>query len=140
MKTEITLGVLSVLLLLLISSASGGPRDLQQPQSCRNRPDVVGKCFAVHGRLSVYNGTPSIRLWPMGTKRLLGVIDPGDPSNAPGPTILPIEIKNKLDWNKDVFGDFSVCPLTRQRSGRMQTICIESGKNLVVREHKLEGR
>src|SRR6185436_18627177 len=115
MKTKITLGVLSVLLLLLISSASAGLGDRQPPQSCRNRPDVVGKCFTVHGRLSVYNGTPSIRLWPMGTKRLLGVIDPGDSSNAPGPTILPIEIRNKLDWNKDVFGDFSVCPLTRRQ-------------------------
>jgi len=97
----------------------------------------VGKCFNVHGRLSVYNGTPSIRLWPLGTKRLLGVIDPKDASNAPGETILPVDIKNKLDWNKDVFGDFIVCPLTRQQAGRMQTVCIDSGKNLIIREHKL---
>jgi len=101
---------------------------------------VVGKCFNVHGRLSVYNGTPSIRLWPMGTKRLLGVIDPNDVSNAPGPTILPVDIKSKLDWDKDVIGDFMVCPLTRPQSGRMQTVCIASGKNLTVREHKLTGQ
>jgi len=73
----------------------------------------------------------------MGTKRLLGVIDPNDVSNAPGPTILPVDIKNRLDWDKDVFGDFIVCPLTQQQPGRMQTVCIESSKNLVVREHKL---
>jgi hypothetical protein len=100
----------------------------------------VGQCFNVHGRLSVYNGTPSIRLWPLGTKRLLGVIDPADVSNAPGPTILPLDIKNKLDWDKNVFGDFLVCPLTRQQPGRMQTVCIESGKNLIIREHKLTDR
>jgi hypothetical protein len=100
----------------------------------------VGKCFNVRGRLSVYNGTPSIRLWPLGTKRLLGVIDPTDVSNALGPTILPVDIKNKLDWDKDVFGDFIVCSLTRQQPGRMQTVCIESGKNLTVREHKLAAR
>jgi len=100
---------------------------------------VIGKCFNVHGRLSVYNGTPSIRLWPMGTKRLLGIIDPQDVSNAPGPTILPDDLKTKLDWDKDVSGDFLVCPLTKQQPGRMQTVCIESGKNLSVRQHKLSG-
>jgi hypothetical protein len=121
---------------LLLSTVLATSRSMPEAQTCRQRPDVTGKCFNVHGRLSVYNGTPSIRVWPMGTKRLLGVIDPDDVSSAPGPTILPVDIKNKLDWNKDVFGDFMVCPLTRQQSGRMQTVCIASGKNLVVREHK----
>jgi hypothetical protein len=101
---------------------------------------LTGKCFNVHGRLSVYNGTPSIRLWPLGTKRLLGVIDPADVSNAPGETILPLDIKNKLDWDQNVFGDFLVCPLTRQQPGRMQTVCIESGKNLIVSCAKLTER
>jgi len=122
---------------LLITTVLGSSRVIPEPSSCRQRPDVIGKCFNVHGRLLVYNGTPSIRFWTMGTKRLLGVIDPNDTSSAPGPTILPLEIKNKLDWDKDVFGDFMVCPLTRQQTGRMQTVCIDSGKNLVVREHKL---
>jgi hypothetical protein len=125
----------SILLLFILSVAAEARRGVE-PQSCRSRPDVVGKCFSVHGRLSVYNGTPSIRLWPMGTKRLLGIIDPKDTSNAPGPTILPDDIKKKLDWNKDVFGDFVVCPLARQQTRRMQTVCIESGKNVIVREHK----
>ena len=106
-------------------------------QSCRQRPDLVGKCFIVHGRLSVYNGTPSIRLWPIGTKRLLGVLDPKDASDAPGPSILPEEIRTKLDWDKNVFGDFLVCPLSRKQPGRMQTVCIESGKNLVVQTRTL---
>src|SRR6266581_6380137 len=91
--------------------------------SCSARSDLVGKCFMVHGRLSVYNGTPSIRLWPIGSRRLLGVLDPMDTSNAPGPSILPTSIKGQLDWDKNVFGDFLVCPLTRAVPGRMQTIC-----------------
>ena len=135
MKTQFTLIVIA--LLLLIVTASGSARFFPQASSCRARSDVVGKCFSVHGRLSVYNGTPSIRLWPMGTKRLLGIIDPNDTSSAPGPTVLPVEIKNKLDWDKDVLGDFLVCPLTRQQPGRMQTVCIESGKNLLERAHKM---
>ena len=137
MKRPVYVALLSLLSLILISSGWARPRSIPEADSCKRRPDVVGKCFDVHGRLSVYNGTPGIRLWPIGTKRLLGIIDPKDVSNTPGPTILPVDIKNKLDWNKDVFGNFVVCPLTRQEPGRMQTVCIESGKNLTVREHKL---
>ena len=104
--------------------------------TCRTRSDLVGRCFVVHGRLSVYNGTPSIRLWPIGTKRLLGVLDPKDISAEPGRNTIPPAVESKLDFDKDVFGDFVVCPLTRSRPGRMQTVCIESGKNLAVRKRK----
>jgi len=128
-------GILFVSLLLTL--VSPGARVTREPKSCRTRPDVLGKCFRIHGRLSVYNGTPSIRLSPQGSKRLLGIIDPKDTSNAPGPSVLPEEIKSKLDWDKNVFGDFLVCPLTRSHPGKMQTVCIESGQNLMVREHKL---
>lgn len=130
-------GVITCLLLMMIGGVTVESRFGREPQSCRSRPDVAGKCFRVHGRLSIYNGTPSIRLWPIGTKRLLGVIDPTDISSVPGRPILPDEIKSKLDWDKNVYGDFLVCPLTRSQPGKMQTVCIESGKNLIVREHKL---
>ena len=129
-----------ILFVLLVGSVIGESRQNQTAQSCRGRSDLVGKCFNVHARLSVYNGTPSIRLWPLGTKRLLGVIDPNDISHEPGPSVLPLEIKNKLDWDKDVLGDFLVCPLTKQKPGRMQTVCIQSGTNLTVREHNLTER
>ena len=140
MKRQTQVALLSLLSLILISSVWAEPQSVPKIDSCKRRTDIVGKCFNVHGRLSVYNGTPSIRLWPIGTKRLLGVIDPTDVSNAPGPTVLPLDIKSKLDWNKDVLGDFTVCPLTARQTGRMQTICIESGRNLTVREHELTGR
>ncbi len=112
------------------------PRLNSDAKSCRARSDVAGKCFIVHGRLSVYNGTPSIRLWPVGSRRMLGIIDPKDVSNASGPSVLPEAVRTKLDADKDVFGDFLVCPLSPRRTGRMQTVCIESGKNLRVQEHK----
>jgi hypothetical protein len=125
------------LLIVLAACTVGARSPLPQPaDECRARPDLVGKCFNVRGRLSVYNGTPSIRLWPLGTKRLLGVIDPRDPSAVPGRDTIPESVSSKLNFDKDVFGDFLVCPLTRARPGRMQTVCIESGKDLVVRPHK----
>ena len=103
-------------------------------KSCRARSDLVGRCLNVRGRLSVYNGTPSIRLWPVGSKRLLGVLDPEDVSGELGPSTIPASVRRQLDWDKEIFGDFLVCPLTRSKPGRMQTICIESGKNLIVRQ------
>ena len=127
---------LTLLMFLVACTVGTQSPTAQTAESCRNRSDVVGKCFTVHGRLSVYNGTPSIRLWPIGTKRLLGVLDPTDISAVPGRNTIPTAVASKLDFDKEVFGDFLVCPLTHSRPGRMQTICIESGKNLFVRSRK----
>jgi hypothetical protein len=64
------------------------------------------------------------------------VLDPTDISAVPGRNTIPASIESKLDFDKEVFGDFLVCPLTHSRPGRMQTICVESGKNLFVRSRK----
>jgi hypothetical protein len=128
---------LSALLLLLAWGCVMAQTPVEhEAKSCRARSDLVGRCFNVHARLSVYNGTPSIRLWPVGTKRLLGVIDPKDISAEPGPSVIPASVSGRLDWDKEIFGDFLVCPLSRSRPGRMQTVCIESGRNLVVRKRE----
>ena len=131
MLTKPTVGLLMLACTVVAQSPTG-----RTPSSCRARSDLVGKCFVVHGRLSVYNGTPSIRLWPVGSKRLLGVLDPEDISAVPGRNTIPASIESKLDFDKDVFGDFLVCAIDRSRPGRMQTVCIASGKNLFVRTHK----
>ena len=127
---------LSILLLTTACSILAQSPTKPAVNSCRARSDLVGQCFIVRGRLSVYNGTPSIRLWPIGTRRLLGVLDPENISSEPGPSIIPASILGQLDWDKFIFGDFLVCPLTRSQPGRMQTICIQSGKHLLVRRRK----
>ena len=126
------LSILSVITACIVAQSQTS----QTATSCRERSDLVGKCFTVHGRLSVYSGTPSVRLWPIGSKRLLGVFDPKDPSGELGESAFPASIKKQLDWDKFVVGDFLVCPLTRSTPGRMQTICIQSGKNLTVRQRR----
>src|SRR5689334_2514264 len=54
------------LALWLFAAASPAP-------ACKANPDLAGKCFVVHGRLRAYNGNPTYRIWPAGTRRLLGV-------------------------------------------------------------------
>jgi len=92
--------------------------------ACKTDPDIIGPCFTVHGRLSAWNGTPTMRIWRIGTKRILGVEN----------ELLPEEVANRMDWGVDAYGDFMVCPFTEERPGEMQMVCIESAKNVIYKK------
>jgi len=102
-------------------------------QPCRSQPSLVGKCFAVRGRLSLYNGAPTIRLWRLGTKRMLGV---SASYSREGYSNIPEELEKQLNWETELWGDYFVCPFTPQRPKEMQMICIERGKSIVLRKRK----
>jgi hypothetical protein len=53
-----------------------------------------------------------------------------------GYSSIPAGIEKQLSWETEVWGDFEVCPFTPRRTGEMQMICIESGKNLVARKRQ----
>ena len=102
---------------------------------CRT-PANAPTCYWTHGRLGFYNGTPAVRLWKVGTHRLLGIYS--------GPSLdrfgldnenpeLPANVERVWDpiHNGRLFGDFEVCPLEPEQHGAMQAACIESAKNLV---------
>jgi len=91
--------------------------------TCKGDPDIVGPCFTLHGRLSAGNGTPEIRIWRVGTKRVLGMSED---------STLPESIAGKIHFGAEMFGDFLVCPLTTQEPGVMQTVCVESAANVRV--------
>lgn len=100
-------------------------------KSCREHPQLVGKCFIVHGRLSTYNGNPAVRLWNLHTKRMLGVSD--QRFNLSGYRNIPEDLAKQLDGETNIYGDFLVCPFTRPRPREMQLICIESAKHVMVK-------
>ena len=84
--------------------------------------------FEIHGRLSIYNGNSTFRIWIIGTNRILGI---------PGGDLEPADMPEKLkklftDTGIIVYGDFTVIPLTEYKPGVMQFVRIESAKNLVV--------
>jgi len=118
--------LVAVLGLLAKSPAS------QELKSCREHPKLKGKCFTLRGRLSVYNGAPAIRLWKVGTKRILGVSEQRFAED--GYRNIPKDLKAQLNQDVEIFGDYVVCPFTPQRQGEMQLVCIEEGKRLVVRK------
>jgi hypothetical protein len=109
---------------------------------CRLSPALVSACFVVHGRLSLYNRNPAFRIWRIGTNRMLGVLA-SDRSDPEGPDMLiPRAVQSLLykslsykdEMATGVYGNCSVCPLTKDFSGAMQMVCIAGAKDLVARK------
>jgi hypothetical protein len=115
---------LIIILVILISSVAMSDEILSD-KGCQKNPEVIGPCFTVHGRISVYNGTPSVRIWIIGTDHLLGVLPSED-------EIMPPAIKKELGIGTQIYGDYLVCPFTQEKKGHMQMVCIESAKSLHI--------
>ncbi len=122
------------LLLILCGSVSAMSPSLATEKSCREHPQLIGKCFKVRGRLSTYNGNPAVRLRRIGTKRVLGVSD--QRFSLPGYRNIPEALAKQLDGENMIIGDFLVCPFTRPRPREMQLMCIESAQNVVVKKRE----
>jgi hypothetical protein len=104
---------------------------------CKNSQLIVGECFTVHGRLQEANGGIAVRIWPMGTNRLLGIFD-GDGKYYGDEPILPISVGKLLasgaPQSVGVYGDYEVCPLTKEEPEHMQFVCIEKASNLTAQK------
>ena len=89
----------------------------------------AGPCYKVRGRLSYYNGTPSTRIWIVGTHRMLGVRSEDSK--------LPANVKPLLkDFGDNIFADFVVCPLTRERPGHMRIVFVKSASRVISRPRR----
>jgi hypothetical protein len=83
------------------------------------------------------SGVPSLRIWIVGTKRILGVTDGrGHPA---GDDMLPVKLDKMLSADgpcgKAAYGDFTVCPLTPDRPGVMRRVCVLDAEKLVVTDY-----
>lgn len=100
-------------------------------------PSNAATCYWTHGRLSLYNGTPTYRLWKIGTHRMLAIHSgPGfklgdDQENENPETPSNVDHAFKTPYSQ-IYADFEVCPLEPEVAGHMQRVCIESAKNIVV--------
>jgi hypothetical protein len=106
----------------------------QQTINATQRYEPVDEPFRVHGRLSVYCGNPSCRIWIVGTNRILGIREIEEkPLIPPGlHRILKEDINDRL-----IYADFVVSPLTRYKEGVMQMVKVESAENVVVTTHDM---
>jgi hypothetical protein len=128
------------ILLSIIMSLSALPeaviRAAEPAPPCVKSPEIIGACFVVHGRLMLTNGNPSVRIWRVGTKRMLGVLD-ADRNVFNDLTDLPSELRKLFPVNNPdrtvIFGDYTVCPLSVERPRWMQDVCIAHAENLVAK-------
>ena len=101
-------------------------------KSCREHPQLVDACFKVRGRLAVYNGAPALRIWKIGTKRMLGISE--QRFAIAGFRNIPEDLQNKIDQDKFLYADFVVCPFTKSQPNEMQLVCIEKATNVQIKD------
>ncbi|HET9407246.1 MAG TPA: hypothetical protein VFO39_08405 [Candidatus Sulfotelmatobacter sp.] len=130
-------------MLLFVAFVAASPEQPNKRKIACKIPENAKNCYWTHGRLSIYNGNPTFRLWKIGTHRLLGIYSgpgfgPFDAGlNEEDDLELPTNLKGYNFTKATVFGDFEVCPLAAEKEGRMQPACIESAKNLVSEKSNL---
>jgi hypothetical protein len=90
-----------------------------------------GKCFAFHGRFTLYTGDSQQTLWPVGTNRLLRP----EYGTEPLLKLLGNDISTLDDYF--VVGDFVVCPLEKEIPGHRRSVYIKSARNLKRVKRKL---
>ena len=88
-------------------------------------------CYWVTGRLAYSNGTPSLRIWPRNSHRLLGVLN--RKSQADTDDALPATIKRlEPSFDRRIWGNFRVCPLAPERAGWMRMVYMTATAKLKV--------
>ena len=121
-----------MLAVLIIGITIADERPTKKP--CKDHPKLSGPCFKIRGRMSLFNGSHLVRIWPIGTNRMLAIGD-GDYLLKDYEN-LPRDIERQLNWEKAMYADFTVCPFTEDKPGAMRLICVESAENILVREFK----
>ena len=128
--------VMSLLLVISASASATSPIQGVTTKSCREHPQLIGKCFNVRGSLSVHNGAPAVRLSRLGSRRVLGVSE--QRFNLPGYRNLPAYLTEQLNGDNEIIGDFLVCPFTKPKPREMQLVCIESADHTQVQKRRDE--
>ena len=119
--------------MLCIVAVSHG-QEKSQKKTCKDNPMLSGPCFNVRGRMFLSNGTPSIRIWKVGTKRILGISEGRFQSDDYGN--VPDELVKQFSWETAMYADFIICPFTNDKTGVMRLVCVESANNIKIRKWK----
>ena len=98
---------------------------------CKDNPKIVAACFSVHARASAGADSVSIYLWPIGTKRRLGITGGPTLDDSVEP-IYPSNLRLR-PTSGEIFGEFEVCPFTPKKEGHLQLVCIETASHFVVK-------
>ena len=130
------LETLPILALLFLAHTAPAP---YRKQPCKT-PQLAPLCVRFHGRLATGNGTPSTRLWEIGSHHIYGIYSNQYGFAHDNSTLdneapeLPKEVTRHIteEGGWTAYGDFEVCPLERRIKGHMQAACIESATHVFL--------
>ena len=95
-------------------------------------------CRVVRGRMALWNGAPTVRIWVIGTRRILGIVQRDNAfDQLPAPIRKLWDGKNhNAEWNTVIYGDFKVCARAPMRRGQMQMVTVMNARRLVLRPRR----
>ena len=124
-ETTVKYTILLILVAFLLPVGARAHDPAVRSRICAEPNKVAKRCFLVHGKLIAANGNPTTRIWRIGTGRILDVTDEWLPPNVD-------RLTGVDHFATDVYGDYLVCPLTRERPGYMQFVCILRASHLTA--------
>lgn len=126
---------LAFIITLILSVACFSQQDTNKVdcKPCRKHPGVIGPAFKIHGVLSYWNGNPSVRIWKVGTKKIYGVSE--QRFYKEGYYNLPQWLPT-IGFDEKITGDFVLYPFTKEKTGVMRLVCIDTVYNMKVRKRK----
>src|SRR6516162_6689718 len=89
--------------------------------------EALNTPFTIHGRLHYYNGGGEMRIWIVGSKRMLSVKD--GPANQKLNWILG---EDRDVFSRTIYGDFAVDPTEPDTKGHMRHVRVLNVKNVIV--------
>ncbi|MCH8321481.1 MAG: hypothetical protein IIB64_00195 [Proteobacteria bacterium] len=124
--------ILVLLLFLMITQPA-----MAEATTCKNHPEIVASCYETRGRISFHwAGPPTTVMWKIGTKRILGLAKKLGKDEFIGPKV----VENNSGVNIYVFGNFTVCPFTKDKPGFMQFVCIQKAENLRIENYQKDSK
>jgi hypothetical protein len=84
--------------------------------SCQSDPDLAGACYRMRGRVSVADGSGGMRVWQVGTPKVMDLAE----------GMLPDELAEQVTPAMRVYANMLVCPVRGNGLKAPATVCIES--------------
>lgn len=134
MRYAIVLAVVLSVPVMLVKPQDQAKRKIP----CKTRENA-SMCYWTRGRLGVYSGNPSFRIWKVGTDRIVGIhsgpeAQAGDVLDGEHPEF-PANIRRvaaALTEGRRIFANFEICPFAPDRPREMQFGCIESARDIAL--------
>ena len=121
MQTPIANKIWLLLAAFLIASQvmADGTEDINPNNKiCKGKVESRLQCRWIEGTVSIYNGTPSIRIRQRGKKHLYAV----------GPAEqewMPADLRSKLTVDNAIEADIKICPISKGQQRGLPVVCID---------------